>query len=248
MSGWLQNLAKQGESFLDRLDQQAGAAIEQVEVKVQKMKEEKGVQNQSIDGRSLPVTTSGSSAFSQSTSASRSNSPFNRSPIINRSGSTDARILSRSFHQSENSFDSTNQNRASPLLMRSISQSSRLSSRDKRNFDSFQIESEGIDGIDGLVLGTRHDGMRTNSDSPPSGRNSPPDNSESEFEVVSGPSSIVGSVVGLSGPPQPDAMDLQLENRDVLQKNRIRLDQPVLEIPDKQKYFCKTQKDYYVKN
>ena len=102
--------------------------------------------------------------------------------------------------------------------MRSISQSSRLSSRDKRNFDSFQIESEGIDGIDGLVLGTRHDGMRTNSDSPPSGRNSPPDNSESEFEVVSGPSSIVGSVVGLSGPPQPDAMDLQLENRDVLQK------------------------------
>ena len=217
MSGWLQNLAKQGESFLDRLDQQAGAAIEQVEVKVQKMKEEKGVQNQSIDGRSLPVTTSGSSAFSQSTSASRSNSPFNRSPIINRSGSTDARILSRSFHQSESSFDSTNPNRASPLMMRSISQSSRLSSRDKRNFDSFQIESEGIDGIDGLVLGTRHDGMRTNSDSPPSGRNSPPDNSESEFEVVSGPSSVVGSVVG---PPQPDVMDLQLENRKIFEKKK----------------------------
>jgi hypothetical protein len=124
------------------------AAIEQVEVKVQKIKEEK-VQNQSIDGRSaLPVATSGHS-FSQSTSASRSNSPFNRSPIINRSGSTDARInLSRSsFHQSENSFEnsSTNPNRASPLMMRSISQSSRLSSRDKRNnFDSLLIHQRYI--------------------------------------------------------------------------------------------------------
>merc|ERR1712131_406620 len=199
--------------------------------KSKKMKEEKGVQNQSIDGRSLPVTTSGASAFSQSTSASRSNSPFNRSPIINRSGSTDARILSRSFHQSENSFDSTNQNLASPLLMRSISQSSRLSSRDKRNFDSFQIESEGIDCIDGLVLGTRHDGMRTNSDSPPSGRNSPPDNSESEFEVVSGPSSVVGSVVG---PPQPDVMDLQLENR-LLRQELNGLNMEITRLIDAQK-------------
>ena len=142
MSGWLQNLAKQGESFLDRLDQQAGAAIEQVEVKVQKMKEEKGIQNQTIEGRSFQGHPGSNSNFSQSGRSS----PFNRSPIINRTGSSDARILSRSFHQSENSFDQTNQNRASPLLMRSISQSSRLSSRDKRTFDSFQIESEGIEG------------------------------------------------------------------------------------------------------
>merc|ERR1711935_684273 len=31
---WLQNLAKKGENFLDQLDQQAGAAIEQAEVKI----------------------------------------------------------------------------------------------------------------------------------------------------------------------------------------------------------------------
>ena len=36
---WLQNLAKKGENFLDQLDQQAGAAIEQAETKIQKLKE-----------------------------------------------------------------------------------------------------------------------------------------------------------------------------------------------------------------
>ena len=37
---WLSNLAKQGEAFLDNLDQQAGSAIENVEKKVkEKVKE-----------------------------------------------------------------------------------------------------------------------------------------------------------------------------------------------------------------
>ena len=34
MSGWLSTLAKHGETFLDNLDQQAGAAIDTVEKKV----------------------------------------------------------------------------------------------------------------------------------------------------------------------------------------------------------------------
>ena len=40
---WLQNLAKKGEDFLDQLDQSAGAAIEQAETKIQKIKEDNSI-------------------------------------------------------------------------------------------------------------------------------------------------------------------------------------------------------------
>ena len=92
--------------------------------------------------------------------------------------------------------------RASPLLIRSISQSSRLSSMDKRDLNQLEVDSPDLP--DGLQL---MGGIET----PPSGRTSPPENSESEFEVVSGPGSVVGGVMSTS---QSESIDLQLENRN----------------------------------
>ena len=45
---WLQNLAKKGENFLDQLDQQAGAAIEQAETKIKSAKQSAENEKQGI--------------------------------------------------------------------------------------------------------------------------------------------------------------------------------------------------------
>lgn len=204
---WLQNLAKQGESFLDRLDQQAGAAIEQVEQKIQDKKDDKLV-NQSMDrGRGT-------------------DSP-NRSPrmdrhvknSMNKTGSFDARFGNRSLYS--NSPTDPNM-RASPLLIRSISQSSRLSSMDKRDLNQLEVDSPDLP--DGLQL---MGGIET----PPSGRTSPPENSESEFEVVSGPGSVVGGVMSTS---QSESIDLQLENR-LLRQELNALNMEITRLIDTQK-------------
>ena len=62
---WLSNLAKQGEAFLDNLDQQAGSAIENVEKKVkEKVKDtrtttpvDNAMDRSATHHRSLQVTT-----------------------------------------------------------------------------------------------------------------------------------------------------------------------------------------------
>ena len=89
--------------------------------------------------------------------------------------------------------------RASPLLMRSISQSSRLSSRDKRaDFDPDQLST-------------------TWSESAHSAGNS-----ESEFEVVSGPGSVVGTE---TAKPATESINLSLENRLLRQElNNLNLE------------------------
>ena len=46
---WLQNLAKKGENFLDQLDQQAGAAIEQAETKIKSAKQDNETQGNIIE-------------------------------------------------------------------------------------------------------------------------------------------------------------------------------------------------------
>ena len=198
---WLQNLAKQGESFLDRLDQQAGAAIEQVEQKIQEKKSDDKLNHQSMDRGGMGRTTESPNRsplmMERHVKGGGGGAGFN----INKSGSFDARFGNRSFYS--NSPTDPNM-RASPLLMRSISQSSRLSSMDKR--DMTQLESETVEQTDGLQL-------TGGIDTPPSGRTSPPDNSESEFEVVSGPGSVIGGIMTNS---QTESIDLQLENRNWL--------------------------------
>ena len=75
--------------------------------------------------------------------------------------------------------------RESPILNRSFSMSSRLSSQDRREIE---------DVHDGVIL-SRNAGSKPPT--PPSGRTSPArDTSESEFELVSGPGSVVGREEG----------------------------------------------------
>jgi len=122
------------------------------------------------------------------------------SPHHSRSNSRDKRI--------ERGTESPSL-RDSPILNRSISMSSRLSSQDRREID---------DVSDGLIIRQ----YQSKSSTPPSGRTSPRDTSESEFELVSGP----GSIIGTSEKTAPnDSIDLQLENRLLRQEmNSLNLE------------------------
>ena len=81
--------------------------------------------------------------------------------------------------------------RSSPNLYQSMS--SRLSSQDKREMDDIDDSAKNL-----------------KPPTPPSGKSSPTrgDNSESEFELVSGPGSVIGR-----DERQDERIDLQLENR-----------------------------------
>ena len=105
--------------------------------------------------------------------------------------------------------------RDSPILNRSSSFSSRLSSQDRREIEDIH---------DGVILRRETSGFSQNSKppTPPSGRNSPRDTSESEFELVSGPGSVVGKEERVS---RDESIDLQLENRLLRQEmNSLNLE------------------------
>jgi len=180
---WLQNLAKKGENFLDQLDQQAGAAIEQAEVKIKGQNEtDRDGEGYSPSKRISPMATMDRRLNTGGMSRSMSDRHLaNHSPI--------------------QSVDRT-LDRASPLF-RSISQSSRLSSRDKRaDFDPDQLSTTWSEPA--------------HSDVPSQA------NSESEFEVVSGPGSVVGND---SKMPMNESINLSLENRLLRQElNNLNLE------------------------
>ena len=101
--------------------------------------------------------------------------------------------------------------------------SSRLSSQDRREIEEVH---------DGIIL---RSGGGTNSKppTPPSGRTSPArDTSESEFELVSGPGSVIGRDEAKSG--RDDSIDMQLENR-LLRQEMNSLNMEISRLIDSQR-------------